>query len=267
VPVVIGLCEVENQSVIDDLVNYTYLSRHAYRAIYAGGKDERGIGLALIIDTSFFSINEVRVSHPLYEDGSFITTRPILSARLTNRYDSVTVIVTHWPSRRGGATSTEGLREIVAGAVKKEAGLARKIHGPGEKILIMGDLNCEPESMVVKDILGAVQVNGSIADTALYNLSGSDSSAKPGSYKYQGIWLTYDQVIVSGSLINSSTGYRLSNGGLSVFNDEMIMVPDSRYSGLKPYSTWTGPVYNGGYSDHLPVTVRFELASHQSKQE
>jgi len=260
-PQIIGLCEVENQAVVEDLVRSTYLSRHAYRAVYAGGKDERGIGVALLVDTSFFRIKEMKISFPLNGDGSYIATRPVLSARLINTDDSLTVFVTHWPSRRGGATATEGLREMVAVHIDKEVRAARYSFGVGEKIIIMGDLNCEPESEIVTGALRASLHNGIIADTLLYNLSLFGGTENHGSYKYQGLWLIYDQIIVSGSLLEAVGGYRVNNSGLSVFSDNMILVPDTRYNGLKPFSTWTGPVYNGGYSDHLPVTARFELVN------
>lgn len=256
-PRVIGLCEVENQGVIEDLVKYTYLSGHSFKAIYAGSKDERGIGVALLVDTSLFSIDKVDVLYPVDRDGSFITTRSVLMARVINNTDSITLLVTHWPSRRGGAAATDKLRERVAVLIADQIYSIRREYGNGEKIIIMGDLNTEPDEDVITRQLGATAAGSSITDTSLCNLSLSVTGAGTGSYKYQGIWLNYDQVIISGSFYTTTSGYRIARNGFHIFNPVALLTPDKRFNGMKPFSTWSGPVYLGGFSDHLPVVATF----------
>lgn len=254
-PAVIGLCEIENQSVLEDLLNRTYLSEYPYKAIYARSHDERGIGVALIVDTSLFGVKHLSLTFPVDGNGEFLSTRSVLRARLEGFNDSITVIVTHWPSRRGGVAATEPLRRIVAAAIRKEILSCQKQYGNSEKILLMGDFNSEPDSETITGILHASLPVSDFVDSLIYNLSLFNLSGSTGSYKYQGIWSLFDQIMVSGSLLNPQFGARVSPEGFNILNIDRLLSPDTRYNGYKPFSTWAGPRYLGGYSDHLPVFI------------
>lgn len=256
-PPVIGLCEVENIEVVNDLAQHTLLSKYKYKAVYADSHDERGIGVAMLIDTSKFNIDYISVAHPVDDSEEFITTRAILIVRLINEIDSLSVLVSHWPSRRGGAASTESLRKKVAQLINDLVDGIQIRNGAGEKIVIMGDFNSEPDSdVILKDLQAVNPVQGKVKEDCLYNLSVSSYNKGVGSYKYQGLWSIFDQVVVSGSLLLSDRGYGVRTNGFTIFQSEAILIPDTRYNGFKPFSTFSGPVYSGGYSDHLPVLVK-----------
>jgi endonuclease/exonuclease/phosphatase family metal-dependent hydrolase len=254
-PDVIGLCEVENRSVLDDLLNYTYLSRHSYTPIFAGSADIRGIGVALLVDTNAFTITDRWIVVPVSSDGEAMDTRSVLFARLSDDVDTITVVVTHWPSRWGGVAATDPLRARVASVISGELGSVRERYGRDEKILLMGDLNSEPEDRAVSEILGAAGAWSDTLRSDLRNISRFDEETHYGSYKYNGVWSLYDQIIVSQSLISAVEGYFISMEGYKIFNDDFLLVPDKTYNGYKPFRTWRGPVWEGGYSDHLPVLV------------
>jgi endonuclease/exonuclease/phosphatase family metal-dependent hydrolase len=254
-PEVIGLCEVENRGVLDDLLHYTYLSGQSYKPIFAGSADIRGIGVALLVDTNAFAIIDTWVVVPVSSDGEAMDTRSVLFARLSDHVDTVTVVVTHWPSRWGGVAATDPLRARVASVVSGELESVRDRYGRDEKILLMGDLNSEPEDIAVSEILGAAAYRSGILRGELRNISRFDEDTHYGSYKYGGVWSLYDQIIVSQSLLTAGEGYFISMEGYKIFNDDFLLVPDLTYNGYKPFRTWRGPVWEGGYSDHLPVLV------------
>ncbi|MCA1756008.1 MAG: endonuclease/exonuclease/phosphatase family protein [Bacteroidales bacterium] len=254
-PQVIGLCEVENKDVIDDLLRYTYLSRHNYTAIFAESADIRGIGVALLVDTSSFTILDKTVVVPVDDKGEAMDTRSVLFARLADNIDTITVVVTHWPSRWGGVAATDPLRARVASLISDELELTREKHGRDEKIIVMGDLNSDPDDPVVTDVLGTESSDRNSTGNELVNLSRYEEETYYGTYKYRGTWSLFDQIIVSGSLVNSSAGYSISGEGYRIFSDSYLLVPDETYNGFKPFRTWRGPVWEGGYSDHLPVLV------------
>jgi endonuclease/exonuclease/phosphatase family metal-dependent hydrolase len=258
-PPIIGLCEVENNEVLNDLLKYTPLSRRNYIAIYADSYDERGIGVAMLIDTSVFEIESINTVYPRDETDRLMSTRSLLIVRLVNDIDSLSVMVTHWPSRRGGVAVTEPLRKSVAKQIVKEIANIKEMKGVNEKIVIMGDLNCEPNSDLISNDLGAYTGDNLIEDGGLLNLTSLFGKNEIGSYKYQGLWSLFDQIIVSGSLVNSSYGYSVRENSFRVFYNSRMSVRDTRYNGIKPFSTWTGPIYNGGFSDHFPVLIDLEV--------
>lgn len=243
-PDIIGLCEVENSMVISDLLSVTMLGRVDYRYIYAPSADERGIGVCLIYNSSFELLSK-ELFYPLFPDGDTLTTRSVLFCVLANRIDTLGVVVTHWPSRRGGVSSTEGLRKIVSQHIEEDILNAEK----EMKIIVMGDFNCEPGSDLINKLIFS---SGSSENIPGYF---NPSSGSGGSYKYQGIWYHYDQFILKNNLLGSKQGYTYSEDSFSVIMHDFMLTSDITFRGLKPFSTYTGPRYSGGYSDHLPIVI------------
>jgi endonuclease/exonuclease/phosphatase family metal-dependent hydrolase len=125
---------------------------------------------------------------------------------------------------------------------------------PGAKILITGDLNCTPEDPVIKRLM-----RESKDGCVLENLSDSLSSAGTGSYRYSGSWEMIDQVIVSDFLLKDGSGISASRRDLLVFKPDFLLVEDPSYPGLRPFSTYRGYRYQGGFSDHLPIIVELKF--------
>lgn len=243
-PDIIGLCEVENSTVISDLLSGTMLGRVDYRHIYAPSADERGIGVCLVYNSRFELLSK-ELLYPVYPGGDTLSTRSVLFCVLANRTDTLGVVVTHWPSRRGGVSSTERLRKIVSQHIKEDILDTEK----EMKIIIMGDFNCEPGSDLIKNLL--------IPSRSTENITGcfNPSAASGGSYKYQGMWYQYDQFILKNNLLDSKKGYSYSENSFSVIMHDFMLSSDVTFRGLKPFSTYAGPRYLGGYSDHLPIVI------------
>lgn len=248
-PSVIGLCEIENFQVLLDLTTKTPLAGLGYQIIHENSNDERGIDVALL-----YRPNEVqRLAYKTLpvKSNSFFKTRDILLAKLAfDQSDTIHIFVNHWPSRFGGKENTENKRIDAAQTLRNHVdSLQRIVNHP--KILIMGDFNDEPGDKSIVEVLDASPIKGEIEKNQLYNLSYSDFKNNMGTIVYREInnaWYLFDQIIVSGSLMNNN-GMVIKGKKSMIFQAPWILRND------KPYRTYQGPVYLGGYSDHLPIFI------------
>lgn len=245
-PAIIGLCEVENANVLSDLLSTSLLKDIGYHSLYSAGADRRGIGVALLYSKDF-SLIDSRSIFPLGEDGDTLLTRSVLYAKFASRKDTLSFVVTHWPSRRGGVSATDRYRERVAEQIRKQVLKLEK----EAKLILMGDFNCEPDSYIITEMIKALP--GGAGNQLLDNPSLPIPPGGPGTYKYQGRWFSYDQIMFSKELVSSEKGYQYLYSSFTRFNKQFLLTDDRSYRGMKPLSTWAGPRYIGGYSDHLPV--------------
>lgn len=250
-PDIIGLCEVENEKVLEDLCKKTYLYRDGYDYLISAGMDERGINTALLFKRDILQLISSASWYPVNEDGTYMVTRAVLYSRLKYGDDTLDIIVCHWPSRRGGAIESENRRKSVASFIKEKVDSL----GIDRNIIIMGDLNDEPGSDSVYNVLKAVYEGEERNNDDLVN-TGSTYKNGEGSYKYQGSWYLFDQIVLSSSLYRSEDGLYYEKQSYRIVNREVLLTEDTSYRGLRPYSTWWGYRYTGGFSDHLPVTIR-----------
>ncbi|MDZ7738587.1 MAG: endonuclease [Bacteroidales bacterium] len=250
-PDLIGLCEVENKAVLEDLCRRTYLYRDNYGYLISEGKDQRGISTALLYKKDRLGLISTESWSPLRGDGTYMFTRAVLYSSFHYAGDTLHIMVCHWPSRRGGAIASEYKRKALASFIK------RKVDSIGidKKLIIMGDLNDEPYSESVNKVLAAVSEEDSTKGLQLVNVSSTGKDSK-GSYKYQGTWYLFDQFILSSSLFDAPRGLYYRNNSFRIVNDDALSTEDTSYKGVRPYSTWWGYSYSGGFSDHYPVTIK-----------
>ena len=111
-PVIIGLAEVENRLVINDLINSKFLKDKNYDVVHYDSPDERGIDVALIYNKDFFNVERSEIfSIELFDvDGGIDHTRDILLVEGFLSEEKIYVLVNHWPSRREGEKETEAKR-------------------------------------------------------------------------------------------------------------------------------------------------------------
>jgi endonuclease/exonuclease/phosphatase family metal-dependent hydrolase len=182
------------------------------------------------------------------------TTRDILYVKaLGGDHDTLHIFINHWPSRRGGKNKSEPKRARVAGILrnKTDSVLASD---PCAKVIVTGDFNDEPSDKSLYEVLNAGKPEAPFLCGRLYNLSEQTGTDKrTGTYKYRGSWNMLDQFIVSGGLLNDSTGISTCPGCFSVAGSGFLLEKDETCGGQKPYRTYLGPFYKGGFSDHLPV--------------
>lgn len=258
-PAVIGLCEVENREVLDRLVYDTPLEKAGYRIIHRDSPDARGVDVALLYRPDMFEPDSsywLNIPLPGHE-----TTREILhvQGRLWGT-DTIHVYVNHWPSRFGGAGASAAKRMAAASmlAISVKQVL---FSNPSSNIVIMGDFNDEPGDESLQAVNKILHNNDADSILPLINLSEKKSLFDyEGTLKHQGSWSIFDQVIVSPSLINGANGCRLISKKTEIFSASFLLEPDVTYTGYKPFRTYSGPGYNNGFSDHLPVSILVEKA-------
>jgi hypothetical protein len=249
-PPIVGLCEVENRKILEDLVYGTYLSKHNYRIIHEESSDLRGIDVCLIYRSDFVEIVGYKYWIPSGIRKEDFTTRSVLYTKLVIYKDTVHVIVNHWPSRRGGVLAMDDLRMKISEMVKEKTDSLQGACSGGAKIIIIGDFNCSPEDQVMKSL-----VIDSDSGKYLVNLSGNLARKGSGTYRYMGTWELIDQVIASDKLLNSSTGMYTDEKLFKIFKPDFLLRKDPKYPGFSPFSTYRGYKYQGGFSDHLPVLL------------
>lgn len=253
VPDLIGLAEIENRYVLRKLVDDTPLSKFNYNIVHENSPDIRGIDVALLYRPDNFTVikhSYHRISFEQYPD---VKTRDILHVEGIAGADTFHVFINHWPSRRGGAAASEPKRVHVASKLKALVdSLQRRYTNPN--IVITGDFNDDPDNASIQKVLSASLLPDDTNDPGLYNLSVIPCREKLGTLKYRDSWNCFDQMIVSGSLLDNE-GWDVSSEGMYIFNNDMVLTDDERYGGKKPYRTYIGRKYQGGFSDHLPVLV------------
>ena len=249
-PEIIGLCEVENRGVIEDLIYGTNLSNYGYSIVHGDSPDLRGIDVCMVYRKESVRIINYNYFEPEnWKDEGFLS-RQVLYAECELLGDTLHLFVNHWPSKRGGVLATQERRLEAAKEVKEKVDSTFTKFGKDAKIIVTGDFNSSEDDGVFEILTG----EGGSLELLKNNAQGL------GTYKYQGKWENIDQMLVSNGLLSDSAGITTDQGRYTVIASDFMLIEDKSYSGLKPFSTWSGFNYQGGYSDHLPIVL--ELASH-----
>lgn len=252
-PVFVGLCEIENEKVLQDLTKEPLITRGNYAVIHQNSRDERGIDVAAIYDTQRMKIigyNYIEVLLPVEDDPY---TRDLLHVEAAINGETVHLFVNHWPSRGGGQAESEPLRIFAAQLLKAEVERLRSTDA-NVKVIIMGDFNDHPTDKSIADILGA----GNDANSELYNFMKDDHQSGKGSYFYKGSWGALDQFIVTPALHNAKNGLSATDAQVGIFYNPFLLFTDKE-GVSRPDRTYIGERYNPtGHSDHLPIWMVLE---------
>jgi predicted extracellular nuclease len=257
IPSIIGLCEIENRFVLNQLVNETPLAKFDYRIVHHESPDSRGIDVALLYDPACFEL----LYQNFYEVSKKFKTREILYAKgIFFGIDTLHVFVNHFPSKRGGAKASEPRRTTAAIALKRLCDSIKNTNS-NANILIMGDFNDTPDSKFVINILQAKDSFDTINERDLYNLALPLMKKGEGTIKFQGVWEFIDLMFVSGSMLNKTNKITCEPSDFKIFKAPYLLENDNAYVGKKPKRTFIGMKYNGGISDHFPVYIQLNLNS------
>lgn len=258
-PSLLGMAEVENARVLTDLLAQPTLAAANYGVAHFDSPDERGIDVALIYKKSDFQVTKATPHKVKFPFEPRDRTRDILEVNGKLKGTDITVFVNHWPSRTGGAEVSEPKRVFVASLVRQKVDSLFQLD-PNARIVIIGDLNDNPDNISLTQTLTAAQwqrdTAKSLKNNALYNLAAGVQRRGDGTEYYRG-WSVLDQIIVSGMFLNSRSKL-VTTDVENVFNPDFITFTDR--SGKKlPNRTYTGPIYRGGFSDHFPVYIQVYL--------
>lgn len=257
-PAVIGIAEVENERVVKDLVNAEPLAGKKLKYVHHDSPDNRGIDVALLYDPAMFEV--LSVSNTRLSEVPFPTRDQMAVTGRLGGFDTVTVIVNHWPSRLGGQDKSEPNR-IAAGKLSRHLADSLWQVNPNQHIIIMGDLNDDPNnrSVSMSPGLGAGNKEKNTPNHGFFNPWWEIWEPEyRGTLSYKGQWNLFDQIIVSGTLIDNKKGH--GTGNLIYYtaqiNDfDFLKNPaDSPYAGT-PHRTYAGGKWLDGYSDHFPTEI------------
>ncbi|MBG6133090.1 exonuclease III [Aquimarina sp. EL_43] len=254
-PAILGVAEIENRKVLEDLVNDPNLRSKDYSIVHFDSPDRRGIDVALLYQNALFKVKNYNKHELIIYDKDtakrvFTRDQLLVSGYLDG--DLIHIIVNHWPSRRGGEARSRYKREKAA-ALNKKIMDSLFATDPYAKIITMGDLNDNPNDLSVKKILKAKQHRKNIEIKGLYNPMAKLAKKGLGSLAWRDQWSLFDQIIISKSFLDSDySSYRYYKAG--VFNPEYLITPTGKYKGY-PFRSYTNNAYTGGYSDHFPVYI------------
>lgn len=246
-PEIVGLVEVENKSVLVDLVTKTALQKHKYAVIHKESPDYRGIDVALIYRQGEFTEIMHETLPVVFADDPEFKTRDILHVVGKIRNKTVHIFVNHWPSRIGGDEKTEPKRVKAASVLKQRIDVVLKAD-PKAMIVVMGDMNDEPANKSLQEILGAKSPETS---ATLVNLMFPDKKSGLGTYFYSGNWNMLDNILVSKEMIVGNSVKIENRKGYIYSNDWMIFT--NKNGDKTPNRSYVGNRYTGGVSDHFPV--------------
>lgn len=253
-PTVVGMCEVENEFVLQRLLNNTPLKQFGYKFIHYDSPDSRGIDVAMIYRDDKFTPFHSEAIPVIFPDDPDSKTRDILYVKgLIGGREMIHIFINHWPSRYGGYMETKPKRGRAAEILKHKTDSLFNIN-PSAVIVIMGDFNDGPNDESLFKTLDAKNPENDIQTTALYNMMLVDRKGwEHGTLKYREYWDTFDQIIISGSLLDKTGNLWVDPNQEVIFHSDFLLQPDERYLGKKLIRTYLGFRYIGGYSDHLPV--------------
>lgn len=256
-PAVVGLCEVENEYVLNELIYKTPLKNGNYQVVHYESPDNRGIDVALL-----YRKDKLRLFHseaiPLIDslDPSFVT-RDILFCGFLTATDSLYVYVNHWPSRYGGQVETIGKRKLAALTLRQHIDRLL-LKQANAKIVIMGDFNDSPEDESVTKWLQALAPAFETDHSLIHLFTNPKELGFEGTLKYQHAWQIFDHIILSKPLFHAKQGLRYKAGSARIFTAPFLFEEDERHLGIKLHRTYSGPTYIGGFSDHLPIYIDLE---------
>jgi endonuclease/exonuclease/phosphatase family metal-dependent hydrolase len=249
---ILGLAEIENRRVLEDLVKHPNLAGRRYQIAHIDMDDARGVDVALLYRPSVFKpfkINKIKIFDPAEPD---FRTRDILWVKGLFQGDTLHVAVNHWPSRRGDGKED---KRLLAGQVLRQATDSVLAINPKANLVFMGDLNDDPNNKSVKKILLAS--DDKVKRNSLINTSEPTFKQGYGTLAYNGAWNLFDQIIISSSL-QDSQGCEYIPESFTVFAAKWMLESSGRYAGM-PMRTFRGGEFNpDGFSDHFPVFIRIK---------
>lgn len=246
-PAVIGCSEIENITVLQDLVKADAIKDWNLQVVHHDSPDRRGIDVGLLYNPKFFKLINV-TNHRL--DIGYPTRDQMCVVGLLGGCRTA-IIVNHWPSRRGGAEASSPSREKAAALTRHICDSLYKVD-PNMGVIIMGDLNDDPSNKSVAEVIGAVKKEKDCKEGGYFNPFWQKLDDGIGSYTYRGGWDLFDQIIVNYNLVKGKNGLKYKTA--KVWNSDFLLQKSGQYKGY-PLRTFSGGVWLNGYSDHLPTEI------------
>ncbi|MFP4023868.1 MAG: endonuclease/exonuclease/phosphatase family protein [Thiohalospira sp.] len=251
-PAIVGVCEVENQQVLEDLVEQPQLKPYNYEIIHYESPDRRGIDVAFLYQSAVFEVtNSVSAELTIEEMDDFYTRDQLVVSGILDG-DKLNFVVNHWPSRYGGEAKSRPLRNAAAKLTRSLVDSIINLDSDA-KVLVMGDFNDDPIDESLIEYLDAKKSEQKTRPGDLYNPYYDMHKKGFGTLAYRDQWNLFDQIIVSNTLLGKDkSSFKLYQA--KIFSKDFLKRETGRYKGY-PFRTYVAGIYLGGYSDHFPVYV------------
>ena len=253
-PVILGVAEVENRKVLEDLIQTDDLKNRNYEIIHYDSPDLRGIDVAFLYQPAYFkpTHSETFELKLWDEEGRRIYTRDQLLVSGYLDDELVHVIVNHWPSRRGGEEKSRHRREKAAYLTTQIIEKVRE-NDPKAKIIIMGDLNDDPTNSSLKTVLKTKSKKANVKEGNIYNPTEDMFRRGQNTLVYRDNINLFDQIMFTSPLLETKRDYSsYKMYKVIVFNPQYLTTQSGKYKGY-PHRSFAGPNFIDGYSDHYPV--------------
>lgn len=254
-PAIIGISEVENRAVIEDLVNDSLLTKKDYGIVHYSSPDVRGIDVALLYQKKLFTpISSSSHELKIYDDATkkrvYTRDQLLVSGNLDG--ELIHTIVNHWPSRSGGQARSNAKR-VAAAKLTKRLADSLQATDPYAKVFIMGDLNDNPTNTSVKTILKTQNNKKRVGLKGIYNPYEKVFKKGVGTTAYRDNWSLFDQILLTKPLLEKDySSFRFYKAG--IFNKQYLITKTGTYKGY-PFRSWGYGGFSNGFSDHFPVYV------------
>lgn len=259
-PAIIGVSEIENRSVlvdltaeIDEILAKEGKSTWNLQIVHHDSPDRRGVDVGCLYNPRQFRFLDVTNTRLVIPDYESFRTRDQMCVTGIMAGDTLSVIVNHWPSRLGGQEQSSYLREAAADLSKHIADSLWAIR-PNQGVIIMGDLNDDPDNRSCAQNLGAQKKEGKVPPHGFYNPWWEMLDKGIGTLAYKGAWNLFDQIIVSGTLLERNNPDALQYRRCQVNNFEFLRDTEGTRQHY-PLRTFASGAYLNGYSDHFPTEI------------
>lgn len=238
-PIIMGVCEIENKAVLLDIIGQD----KRYGVVHYESPDARGIDVGMLYRKDILKLKTSGYIRFTLPGDTLPTSRDIVWAKYQYKKESIFVLVNHWPSRRGGAEQSAPRRFKAAQMAAQFIDSVQQ-NEPKAKIILMGDLNDYPQDTAPQYV-----------SKKLNPLISKESNSFGGSYNYKNEWDVLDHIMVSLNAMDGHFQVQKESGQIHSFPYLL-----TQYKGqIVPNRTYAGNTYLGGYSDHLPVSIQVIL--------
>jgi len=250
---IMGMCEIENVHVVEDLVRHPLLKSRNYNIVHIEGPDARGVDPSFIYNPKYFRVKK-SVSYPVHleTDTSHKTRDILVVSGFFPGEEPMAILVNHWPSRRGGEAASRPNR-IKAGKVARHIADSLMKDNPKIKIAIMGDFNDDPVNESIKKSIGTYASIDKAVPSEFFNPMEKLFKEGIGTLAYRDSWNLFDQILLNHPWIPGDY-ITWQYYSVRVFNKPFLRTDFGNFKGY-PFRTFSGGTYTGGYSDHFPVYI------------
>ena len=251
-PAFIGVSEIENRSVLDDLVAQPEVADMHLQVVHHDSPDRRGVDVGLLYNPRLFRVLSVSNTTLSIPSNPRFRTRDQMCVTGLLMGEKVSVIVNHWPSRLGGQEQSSYLREAAAALSKHIADSVLALD-PNQGIIVMGDMNDDPQDRSMAVALGARKKKEDVKPGEFYNPWWAMLDKGIGTLAYKGQWNLFDQIVLSDYFLGDDRS-RWCFFKAEVLNREFLKTKEGDRAGY-PLRTFSGGAFLNGYSDHFPTQV------------